>query len=78
MTWALAYYISVFLAASFLIFTQWWEMRKNPLATLTLKELCVGIFLAVCPIINTVVGFIGWAITFSDVFKDIIVMGPRK
>jgi hypothetical protein len=75
MSLTLVYYISIILACIMLMFMAWVENKTNEFFCLTLRDLFVGIFLAVCPIINTVVAFCLLCFFVFEYSKTIILFG---
>jgi len=66
------------IAALELIFLTWWDMKKDKGEVLTLQNLLVGIGIAVCPIVNTVVVAGCTIYLFSVVFPKIVLFGPKQ
>jgi hypothetical protein len=77
-TWTAFWILSGIIAAVELGFMTWWDMKKDKGESLSLQELLVGIGLAVCPVINTLVSVGVGIYMFSEVFPKIVLFGPKK
>lgn len=78
MSWFLFYILCGIAAAAEMGFILWWEMKKDPDETLSLSELLVGVFLAICPILNTIIAGLSLVYLFAEVFPKIVLFGGKK
>ncbi len=78
MTWFAFYILCVCLAFPLMIFGTWWDMKKDPSETITVGNILLGLFLGVCPVVNTLVCvfLLGWII--FDVCPKIVVFGRKS
>lgn len=72
--WWIFYTICFCMSAGGFIFMTWWDLRKGSADPIRLSDILLGIFLTVCPIVNTFVS-IGMFIWFiNDVAPRIVVI----
>ena len=86
MSWMLVWVISAVGAAALMAFGAWWNMklarrRENPDQDdlyLTLKEFIIGVVLALCPVVNTIVVLAMLVYIFTEVAPKIVLFGEKK